>query len=262
MENCFVKKLKKVVNNDHLSYEGYIRFNIPANETLVNRTFSLAFTNAETVKILNGNFVQSDGTTVIGDHVDFSAYGGKNVYVGAEGGTVLIPRYDVIQLICASSLYCVDGPVLTDPSFIKWNTDIIVIRAIAGADINVDDVASNILMNNFVIRNLNNKKITGSLSSFASLSTLKRLIIFGENSVIGNISDLSNNKSLEVLWFDPTSVITGAVEDLAAAQFAGGRTSGTIDILNDSGKLTYNGNVFKRGNIVFSGSGYVINQTS
>ena len=259
MKNCLVGKLKRAVGNYNLPYKGYIGFNIPANETLVNRTFSLAFTNAETVKILNGNFVQSDGTT---DHVDFPAGGGKNVYVGAEGGTVLIPRYDVIQLICASSIYCIDGPVLTDASFIKWNTDILVIRARVNADINVDDVASNVLLNNFVIKNLDNKNITGSLSSFAPLSSLERLVLFGKNSVIGNISDLSNNKGLEVLYLDPTSVITGAVEDLAAAQFAGGRTSGTIDIVNESGMFTYNGGVFKRGNIVFSGSGYVINQTS
>lgn len=260
---CYVTQLNREVNAD-LPYDGYIKFVIPANETLVNRTFSLAFNNANTVRIIDGNFVQSDGTTVIGDHVDFNAGAGKNVYVGASGGTVLIPRYDVFQLICASSVYCTDGPVLTDASFIKWNTGLWAIRVMANTDINVNDIVPNTTLTQFNIRNDVSKEITGNLSSFASFTNMERLILFGNNKVTGSLSDIYNLKELTALWIDQTSIITGDITALAEAQVAENspRTSGTLDIINDSGKFTYNGGVFKRGNIVFSGSGYTINQTS
>lgn len=280
MENkCFVTEYDCAGSNDNLEYFGYFKIPVPASNDLAKRTIYLGFLPTEDdntdlkVKILNGTFVDSGGSTSIGTEIQFASGVPQTIYVGNTGGTVLVPKYSLRYYKGGGSSmnYNVNaalGPVLVgDMSMFQYNSQLKSFYSNINADVDVNKVVSTALVE-LCIRNRG--KTSGNLSSFADKASLEYLALLGGNGMVtGDISVLGQNKALSRFTCE-LSGVSGELNAFADAQITAGRTSGTLYITCRKGTLYYfaasdaqheNPIAFKSGNIAFSNGGYTITKT-
>lgn len=261
--NCLVTKLKSVVNNDNLRKVGCIKMHV-----IVGANASISRLGGETSPYCS--------VEIIGDgHFSSTSGGSDNIGTKRVSDTSLYPsagEYDIE----ISNKYALTTLVMSSITVVSVDTsdfDYTNLRLLANfktrkgvsfnelpdgifnstlGSLNFDDgqnyAALDVmkLMNNTIMTYFKYSSDTaelaslyGDISGLGGKPSMTFLGIKYQNKITGNISSLGSNVALTRIECYRSGV-GGAIEDLATAQVAAGRTSGSLAVFY-SAPVTYNG---------------------
>ena len=90
-----------------------------------------------------------------------------------------------------------------------------------------------------------NPNLVGTLTDWPNAENVVGVRL-QNTKVSGNITDLAQFINTSYLWFVNTEMV-GSVEELVAAFAAQGKTSGSINVDFNNGKMTYQGRTMPKG---------------
>lgn len=276
--DCLVKRLKGVVDNDNLPEYGTLAFDVPANSISDFVNFNvggfpgqvLSWNGGVTMEEWGGGFITSPYEIPINAPANL----GFKLHSGNTDGTVRIKsKYAMVEGTSSSGLFAL--PLKYGENNIKsisywfkgknlvFGLDRQHVNDITG---NVEELAENcptiqsVELESCPNLNVNINRI--DFSGARSFSCHRSGIVSGslasfKNTGVGNIAFQSSelghitgdivdafgsNIALTELCIYKEPNITGSIENFVAAQRAAGRTTGTITIGFDVSGVTYNGN--------------------
>jgi hypothetical protein len=253
MENCLVRKLKGVVNNDNLEKLGIIRISIGTYES--NSKYYISFNLGDTehgISLLGDNNIVGTYPSEILAKVDnhhVNYLGTENTSINPliqveESGVAVLEidnkyalKYFLLNDRCTScaikggmkafksSMEYIDVGHYSEPVYTKDLVDLVSLKYFN-------------LNNNFYSFN-------GNLLDLSVLTNVEVLWANSiNNKVTGNITDIGNLINLKQIKFSGNTGVTGSIEEFVAAQRLAGRTieSTGIDFSRGMANVTFNGN--------------------
>lgn len=212
MENCNVKQLKKVVNNENLRYPSELRFQVgelPSGKT------QNSYTNVGFATVSGKTLTY---TAISGSWTDAS-------HLGLNSVGIIQNVYDLVS-ITDSGANC--GVYIISPLRVfKYADNFIGMQC--HTNMSIDDLAEKNVKSNvtaFVLRgnpsgNIESLKDYTSMTNFMTTSTV----------ITGNITlAFGKMTALTTLNIGPASRLEGFVDDMLNAMVSNGRTSGTMSL--------------------------------
>lgn len=207
--DCFVKKLKGVVNNNNLLKVGYDKLVIQNPTSVVNIAFkTISDMGGRTLYAkIKSDHTFTDGlhTAQLGKEVSFNTGNTTTtLYFNGDENSPAIVEIGPVNLLNAIFNYY----VITDESYGYDNVDSTT------AILNIDTSIVAGIMPKIRVVNAGTRGLSGNIAGFADCDELIVLNLNANNSVIGNFEDL-----LVAKWNRPTAVQRSGVPAKAIFAF-------------------------------------------
>lgn len=236
MGNCFVTKLKGIVNNDSLMKIGEILFQIDASKH-----------SSETSRyIILGQNEGISGITLTkrdtGQQIEANLIApNENCVVSA------ISKYNINQLTLITQQGGFLGNIVCITPLkdcIKWSPNIKKLSMMFSEPWDLCDFegVGETTIEEIDMRN-NTSGVSGDISSLSKHTALKFFLISNAQNVTGNLSSFAKCTNMAHLFPGSDSAIIGSIANLASLQVANRRTSGTLTIYDPvaTGRITVDG---------------------
>lgn len=255
MENCYVLKLRSVVDNDNLEKLGAIKITAATDSNGYMKCKLNGKNDYHIVKVLNTNetvLSAWEGGTKIDDHtVRINKVIGTNIPRFAMSAVCDVVmeiegKYDITELYI-SGIKDIKGGFNTFPSTLES-------ISLIGNSLQIDlsSVSRFTGVKELTLGDNSNTTLTGTLDALKDLTLLESFTCpSSNNSVSGNISVLGALTNLSKINCFGNRNITGTLESFVAAQRTAGRTTESTGIDMGWGLygVTFNGAAINRTHV-------------
>lgn len=259
--NCLVTKLKSVVNNDNLKKIGCIKMHVIVGANASISTLSNGSPYCSIEIIGDGHFSSTAGgsdnigTKLVSNYSRYPSVGEYDIEISNKypltnlvmNGVTIVSMdasdFDFTNVNFFALFKTREGvnfnglPTNILNTLLTWNFD----DGQNYATLDITKLIDNTGMTYFKYSSNSpaSANLYGDISGLGGKPAMTFLGIKDQNKITGNISSLGGDVALTRIECYKSGV-GGAIEDLAAAQVAAGRTSGSLAVFY-SAPVTYNG---------------------